>query len=246
MKPNIVEFVVHGRYALFSDPINRMGGEKLTYQVPTYEALKGILSSVYWKPTFTWVIDEVRILNPIRSQSQAIRPIIYGGGNTLSIYTYLSDVAYQVRAHFEWNMNRPELTYDRNENKHHNIAKRCIERGGRRDVFLGTRECQGYVEACNFGEGDSFYDSYGEMPLGIMFHGFTYPDEGNTQKLIARFWNPIMKDGIIKFKRPEECKIQRELLQTNAKIFTFETNNIMPVEQFDWCKEFGGEAIELG
>lgn len=246
MKPNIVEFVVHGRYALFSDPINRMGGEKLTYQVPTYEALKGILSSVYWKPTFTWVIDEVRILNPIRSQSQAIRPIMYGGGNTLSIYTYLSDVAYQVRAHFEWNMNRPELTHDRNENKHHNIAKRCIERGGRRDIFIGTRECQGYVEACNFGEGEGFYDNYGEMPLGVMFHGFTYPDEGNTQKLVARFWKPIMKDGIIQFKRPEECNIQRELLQTGTKVFTFEANNVMPVEQFDWCKEFGGEAVELG
>ncbi len=245
MKPNIVEFVVHGRYALFSDPINRMGGEKFTYQVPTYEALKGIISSVYWKPTFTWVIDEVRILNPIRSQSQGIRPIMYGGGNTLSIYTYLSEVAYQVKAHFEWNMNRPELEGDRNENKHHNIAKRCIERGGRRDIFLGTRECQGYVEACCFGEGGGFYDKYGEMPLGVMFHGFTYPDETKSQKLIARFWKPIMKDGIITFIRPEACEIKRELLQTIPKNFSFDINNILSVEQFDWCKEFGGEASEL-
>lgn len=35
----------------FSDPIMRVGGEKCSYQVPTYEALKGILMSVYWKPT---------------------------------------------------------------------------------------------------------------------------------------------------------------------------------------------------
>lgn len=38
---NIVEFQVTGDYALFSDPIMRVGGEKCTYQVPTYEALKG-------------------------------------------------------------------------------------------------------------------------------------------------------------------------------------------------------------
>lgn len=41
--PNLVEFQVTGDYALFSDPILRLGGEKCTYQVPTYEALKGIL-----------------------------------------------------------------------------------------------------------------------------------------------------------------------------------------------------------
>ena len=50
-KENIVEVKVSGRYALFSDPINRIGGEKFSYQVPTYQALKGILESVYWKPT---------------------------------------------------------------------------------------------------------------------------------------------------------------------------------------------------
>lgn len=59
---NIVEFQVTGDYALFSDPILRVGGEKCSYQVPTYEALKGILQSVYWKPTIIWVIDAVRVM----------------------------------------------------------------------------------------------------------------------------------------------------------------------------------------
>lgn len=40
MHSNIVEFEVYGDYALFSDPIMRVGGEKCSYQVPTYEALK--------------------------------------------------------------------------------------------------------------------------------------------------------------------------------------------------------------
>ncbi|MEG0756298.1 MAG: type I-C CRISPR-associated protein Cas5c, partial [Oscillospiraceae bacterium] len=115
---NKVSFLVSGRYALFSDPLTRVGGEKTSYQIPTYEALRGILESVYWKPTLSWVIDRVRVLNVIQTQSKGARPIKYSGGNDLSIYTYLKDVAYQVEAHFEWNLARPELEEDRNEDKH--------------------------------------------------------------------------------------------------------------------------------
>ena len=144
--PNIVEFEVTGDYALFSDPVMRIGGEKCSYHIPTYEALKGVLASIYWRPTIIWYIDAVRVMNPIRTEVKGIRPIKYSGGNDLSYYTYLKDCRYQVRAHFEWNENRPELAADRNENKHHNIARRMIAKGGRRDIFLGTRECQAYVE----------------------------------------------------------------------------------------------------
>ncbi len=164
---NQVEFVVHGRYALFSDPVTRLGGEKFSYQVPTYQALKGIVESVYWKPTLLWIIDEVRVMNPIRTEAKNIRPINYKGpGNTLSVYTYLKDVRYQVRAHFVWNEHRPEMAGDRDEHKHHSIARRMIERGGRRDIFLGARECQGYVEPCAFGEGEGFYDRADRLETG--------------------------------------------------------------------------------
>lgn len=152
--PNIVELEVTGDYALFSDPVMRIGGEKTTMQIPSYEALKGILSSVYWKPTFIWYIDEVRVMNRIRTEVKGIRPIKYSGGNDLSFYTYLKDCRYRIKAHFEWNENRPELAADRNENKHHQIAQKMIRKGGRRDIFLGTRECQGYVEPCSFTEGE--------------------------------------------------------------------------------------------
>ena len=65
---NSVEFLVTGDYALFADPIMRVGGEKCSYQVPTYEALKGILSSVYWKPTLIWYIAAVRVMRPIQTE----------------------------------------------------------------------------------------------------------------------------------------------------------------------------------
>lgn len=206
---NIVEFEVSGKYALFSDPLTRMGGEKSSYQIPTYEALKGILSSVYWKPTIIWIIDKVRIMNPIRTQTRSAKPIDFSGGNSLSIYTYLAEVKYQVQAHFIWNLNRKDMEQDRNENKHFFIAKRMIEHGGRRDIFLGTRECQGYVEPCAFGEGSSFYDHYGELAFDLMFHGFDYPDEVGKNEFYARFWRPKMVDGVINFPPPERCTISR-------------------------------------
>ncbi len=239
-KENSIEFKVYGRRALFSDPINRVGGEKFSYQIATYEALKGICESIYWKPTFQWVIDKVRVMKPIQTESVGIRPIEYGGGNTLSYYTYLRDVEYQVKAHFEWNENRPALAKDRNENKHFFIAQRMLERGGRRDIYLGTRECQAYVEPCPFDEGAGAYDEIEELSFGFMFHGFTYPDEAireaEKNKLTARFWHPVMKKGIIEFIRPEACDTRRILKDMDEK--EFGTENFTGLEEFsDLLKE---------
>lgn len=238
MHENRVEFQVSGDYALFSDPITRVGGEKCSYQIPTYEALKGILQSVYWKPTIIWIIDEVRIMNPIRTETKGVKPLVYGGGNELSYYTYLKKVCYQVRAHFEWNDNRMnELWEDRNENKHHNIAKRMINRGGRRDIFLGTRECQGYVEPCDFdgGKENSFYSSIDELAFGFMYHGITYADEAVLEedkgKMTVRFWRPVMKHGVIRFIRPEECKDKRHI--HDMKIKEFGSRNFSGAEEFE-------------
>ena len=225
---NSISLCVYGRYALFSDPITRIGGEKCSYSVPTYQALKGILESCYWKPTFFWVVDEVRVMNPIESQSKGIRTLCYSPtGNSssdLSIYTYLTDVKYQVRAHFEWNLHRADLACDRNEAKHSAIAKRMLERGGRRDIFLGTRECQGYIEPCVFGSGAGAYDGTPPVPLGTMLHVITYADETDTHEMQERFWQPVMKNGYIRFCRPEECPIVRTIRPQQPKQFTVGKN----------------------
>ncbi|MDR1963615.1 MAG: type I-C CRISPR-associated protein Cas5c [Planctomycetaceae bacterium] len=218
-KRNSVEFKVWGKYALFADPITRVGGEKFSYQVPTYQALKGIIESIYWKPTFIWYIDKVRVMNKIQTESKGVKPIKMSGGNDLAFYTYLKEVEYQVLAHFEWNEYRENLQDDRNEHKHHNIAKRSIEKGGRRDVFLGTRECQGYAEPCVFGEDESFYDKYGALDFGVQFHGYDYPDETGNNELAVRFWKAEMKDGVIKFPTPKECTMRRFIHEMTAKKF---------------------------
>ncbi|MCD8050405.1 MAG: type I-C CRISPR-associated protein Cas5c [Clostridiales bacterium] len=235
--PNVVEFEVSGDYGLFSDPIMRVGGEKCTYQVPTYEGLKSILSSIYWKPTIIWVVDAVWVMNQIQTEVKGIRPIKYAtGGNDLSYYTYLKNCRYQVRAHFEWNKNRPELAGDRNEEKHHNIAKRMIQKDGRRDIFLGASECQGYVEPCVFGEGVGAYDELPELSFGLMYHGITYADEAysleTANRMTARFWYPTMKNGVISFVRPEDCPLTKTLRSMEIKPFGVQQGNFSGLAEF--------------
>jgi len=224
-----IEFKVWGRFALFTDPLTKIGGEKCSYHIPTYEALKGVAKSIYWKPTIIWVIDEVRVMKRIRTQTKGTKPQEYSGGNTLAIYTFLSDVEYQVKAHFEWNMHRPELAEDRNEAKHHIVAKRMLERGGRQDIFLGTRDCQSYVEPCKFNSGEGAYDTDGELAYGLMFHGFDYPDETGDNKLHARFWQPTMRNGVIRFTRPENCKDRKFVREMSVKKFE-RGQNLLDVE----------------
>lgn len=223
---NQIEFEVSGRYALFTDPLTKIGGEKMSYQIPTYGSLQGVVESVYWKPSIVWYIDELRVMNPIQTESKGIRPLEFSrGGNTLAYYTYLRDVRYRVRAHFEFNPNRPELAYDHNEHKHHNISKRAVAAGGRRDVFLGARECQAYVEPCVFDEGEGFYDDYeGELHFGLMVHGLNYPDETGRNMLETRLWRPVMEKGIVRFIRPEDCPIVRPISEMNPK--TFDASNV--------------------
>jgi CRISPR-associated protein Cas5d len=233
---NSIEFKLWGRFALFTDPLTKIGGEKCSYHLPTYEALKGVCKSIYWKPTFIWLVDEVRVMKRIRTQTKGTKPLEFSGGNTLAIYTFLSDVEYQVRAHFIWNGHHEALEKDRIDGKHFAIAKRMLERGGRQDIFLGTRDCQGYVAPCVFGEDVGAYDDDDEIGYGLMFHGFDYPDEKKgADELCARFWYPTLKKGVLTFDRPEDCKHRKFVRKMDAK--SFGTENIKSVEL---------EAEELG
>lgn len=205
---NQILFKTTGKYGLFTDPITKLGGEKCSYQIPTYEALKGIVKSIYWKPSIIWVIDEIRILNPIRTQSKNMKPLRYNDATKadLAIYNYLIELEYEVKAHFIFNSHRPEFKDDWQEGKHYNIAKRMIKKGGRRDVCLGSRECQAYVEEVDnidpttgFSDKKGFYDDIDELAFGFMFRHFSYPDETGINQLEANFHIPIMKNGIIKY-----------------------------------------------
>lgn len=117
------------------------------------------------------------------------------------------------------------------------IAKRMIEKGGRRDIFLGARECQGYVEPCEFGSGKGAYDEMPELAFGLMYHGITYADEAYSDetknRMTVRFWYPTMKKGVITFPRPEECTITKTVRENMAiKPFGEDLGNFIGLREF--------------
>jgi len=59
-----IHLKVSGDYALFSRP--EMKVERVSYDVMTPSAARGILEAIYWKPQIRWIIDEIHVLNPIR------------------------------------------------------------------------------------------------------------------------------------------------------------------------------------
>ncbi|TAH64685.1 MAG: type I-C CRISPR-associated protein Cas5 [Anaerolineaceae bacterium] len=230
-----------GDYALFTDPVTKGGGEKFTYQIPTYQALKGITEQIYWKPTIQYFVDAVKILEPIQTETKGVLAPLKNGKKDLNYYTYLKKVEYLVKVHFEWNELRQELENDRNEKKHEQIILRALNRGGRRDIFLGTRECIGYVERINkedFESAETPFDGK-QISYGIMFHSFVYPDEAydedTTNNLTSNFANIVMSNGRIDFVRPEECDIKQQL--RNYSIKAFDTDSINSVDK-EWREVF--------
>lgn len=219
---NEITYRVWGRNALFTDPVTKIGGEKSSLQIPTPQSIKGITESIYWKPSIIWIVDEIRIMNPIQMEGKGVRPVGYVG-NDLARYTYLRDVEYQVRVHFVFNKNRPELKEDWNENKHYFIALRSLKVGGRRDIFLGTRECQAYVEPVEFGNGSGAYDET-DMDFGLQYHSIGYPDETGEDGMVVRFWYPQMRKGRIKCLGPDECPKEQFIRKAARKTFSPQVN----------------------
>ena len=134
------------------------------------------------------------------------------GSNDLNSYTMIKSPEYLVKFHFEWNLDREDLANDRNIKKHEAIMERSLKKGGRRDIFLGTRECYGFVEKIDkeeYENAKSFYDSQ-SLSFGIMFSEFIYPNESGGE-LVSCFTETSMVDGKITFKDSKDCEIKNTL-----------------------------------
>lgn len=228
------EFEVYGPVALFSDPATKPSEELTTYPVPTYGAIIGILKSIYWKPSFLWRVDSVRVMNEIKYHSEgASLPQKLFGYNPherdIFYITTLVNVRYKVRAHIIPNPNQTNLIADgKNINKHITLAERYLERGGRRKVFLGKSDYIGFVKSAKFEEEKGFYDDELIKPIGTMFHSYIHADEvldeNDAGYLTACFQTGIkLKNGILQFDSPEKCpykikqKEERIMLFPNKK-----------------------------
>lgn len=220
-----------GEYAMRTSVASKASGDRNTYSVPTKDALRGIVDQIYFKPTITNRIDEVKVINQIRTESIGARTLLNKGGNDINSYTYLKKVCYLVKYHFEWNMDREDLANDRNAKKHEAVMERSLKKGGRRDVFLGTRECYAFVDKIDkekYESIKSFYDGQ-TISFGIMFSEFIYPTKPGGE-LISCFTETTMKDGIIKFKDSNECEI-RNTLNTYSFKYPNQVKNVS--EEYD-------------
>ena len=215
-----IEFVVRAHKALFTTLDSHLGGEKHTSCYPTYAALKGLVESIYWKPTITWHIEKVRVMRRIQTFNENIKARRINEDSVyLPTYTYLQDVEYQVGASFSFNKHQKNMERDRDFFKHLSIAQKSVERGGRRDTFLGTRECQGYVEPAVFGSGEGAFDNTGELSLPRQYHSILYPSEVGGKLWRKALFDPKMVNGVIEFPKPMDCPVIIDLFERPMKLF---------------------------
>lgn len=209
---------ITGDYALWTDPVTKGGGERISYQAPSAQAIQGICDAVYFKPTIKNIVDEVKVVKPIRFRSLGYRALYGDLSSGLNYVTVLEDVEYLVKYHFIWNLTREDLSQDRVMGKHEAIAERSLRKGGRRDAFLGVREFLGYIEMIDEAEYTEEKTAYWnkELDLGNVFHSFGYPAK-KDESFESFFTRTVMTDGIVKYKPQHECEIRNKLSSYSFK-----------------------------
>ncbi|MBX3038248.1 MAG: type I-C CRISPR-associated protein Cas5 [Anaerolineales bacterium] len=211
-----IKIRVSGDYALFTRP--EMKVERVSYDVITPSAARGIIEAVYWKPAIRWWIDKIHVLKEIkytsikRNEVGAIvsttkaRQVMKGSVKPLYLATtkerqqraslVLKDVDYVIEAHFEVIDKQAEETEDK---KHYNIILRRLRDGQQFHApCLGTREFGARVELIENGVIPSS-EIKGTRNLGWMLYDF---DFANKKDIKAEFFEAIMIDGVIDLTDP--------------------------------------------
>jgi CRISPR-associated protein Cas5d len=208
-----ITFRASGPYALFTRP--EMKVERVSYDVITPSAARGILEAVYWKPAIRWVIDKIHVLNEIQFTNirrnevsekasvdnalQAMR----GGNKLLFISTVdkrqqrasmvLKDVDYVIEAHFD-PVEKKWGERDTVEG-HYNIALRRLRQGQHFHApCLGSREFPAKVEIVEDREAIPKSRLIGEQDFGWMLFDL---DFSNPRDITPRFFSAKMIDGVI-------------------------------------------------
>ncbi len=208
-----IRLLVWGERACFTRP--EMKVERVSYEVITPSAARGILEAIHWKPAIRWNIDRIHVLKPIRFES--IRRNEVGGklspasvskamkaGSTAGLANYidedrqqraatiLRDVAYVIEAHFELT---PKAGADDSIGKHLDIFNRRARKGQCFQMpCMGVREFpanfQLLEDTTSFPEKHESLQS--ERDLGWMLHDIDF-----NQSMTPRFFRAYMTGGVI-------------------------------------------------
>ncbi len=205
-----VRLVVWGDYACFTRP--EMKVERVSYDVMTPSAARGILEAIHWKPAIRWVVDRIRVLKPIRFETirrnELGHKIPAGSAQTAMnrgradlravieddrqqrAATVLRDVAYIIEAHFEITA---QADPDDNEAKHLDSFNRRARKGQCfHQPYLGCREFPATFALLEGEPPRLDLELRGERDLGWMLHDIDFAD-GMT----PRFFRAVMHDGVI-------------------------------------------------
>lgn len=205
-----VSLKVWGEYACFTRP--EFKAERVSYDVITPSAARGLLEAIYWKPAIAWVVDRIRVLNPIRfdtvrrnevghklplgNVTKAMRDgvspveIVVEEARQQRATLLLRDVRYVIEAHFE-----PRDKDGENSAKHRDIFLRRAAKGQCfHGPYLGCREFPACFEPLDGAPPQPDDALLGPRDLGWMLHDLVYGQDGGRE---ARFFRARMNDGVI-------------------------------------------------
>ncbi len=201
-----VKLRVWGKYACFTRP--EMKVERVSYDVMTPSAARGILEAIYWKPAISWVVDRIHVMNPVRFDNirrnelagklpvGTIKKAMKDGHSPVEVFIednrqqraamVLKDVFYVIEAHFEFNGDE-----DNNAAKHKEIFDRRARKGQCfHHPYLGCREFPAHFELIEDGTPQS--KLAGKQDLGWMLHDIDF-----NNNMEAKFFRAVMQNGII-------------------------------------------------
>lgn len=208
---------VWGLTACFTRP--EMKTERVSYDVPTPSAARGMIESVYYHPGLKWTIDRIWVLNPIQfmnlrrnevsskiSASNVMQEA--NGGKQSCIVTtqdiqqratmMLKDVRYVIEAHFDMT---DKANASDNPGKFQDIVKRRLRKGACYAApYLGTRECTAHFRLW---EGEAIEGIDETRDLGYMLYDMDYSDPEHIQPM---FFHAKMEHGCIDLRGCEVIK----------------------------------------
>jgi len=215
-----VKFRVWGDYACFSRPEFKI--ERVSYDIITPSAAKGILDCIYWKPAIKWHIDKIHVINPIKftnirrnevsetAKLSMVNQIMKEPKQYCIVATenrhqraalILRDVEYVIEAHFEL---VPEKAGETDTvEKHYSIIMRRLRKGQFfQKPFLGTREFGCSFELIEENEDIPKSCMSGERDLGYMLYDINYKiDEKKERQWVEpEFFRAVLCDGILEVR----------------------------------------------
>lgn len=216
-----VKVEVWGDYACFSRP--ELKTERMSYDVMTPSAARGLLEAIYWHPGLRWVIDRIYVMQPIRFtgirrnevkskiSADNVRSAMSGGKQEVYLCTsediqqraatVLQDVRYVIEAHF---VMTDQAAPSGNAGKFCDIMRRRLEKGQcYHQPCFGVREFPAQFRLWPGGE----IPTTGETrDMGLMLYDMDYSDLRNITPM---FFRAALENGVLNVPAPESPEVLR-------------------------------------